>query len=193
MRRRRSVTVQLHHRFFQYARSSSRTARSPKPSGWVRLLPGVPGRRSGRSSDGACLKSTRARRTTAGLHQFFSHRGKTELSDWSHKPCCRGRDSHSRIQFLFSTERSLEVRHSAWDRAQACASHAAPTTFLFQVRGSVSGASAREAEEAGASPAHLTSSFPVTEDKLAESPACLAGVSGGSTRRSRHLSRRGVA
>ena len=30
-------------------------------------------------------------------------------------------------------ERSLEVRHSAWDRDDACASHAAPT-ILFSIR-----------------------------------------------------------
>src|SRR5690348_548789 len=49
---------------------------------------------------------------------------------------------------IFS-ERSLEVRHSAWDRDHACANPAAPTIF-YQVCGSVSGAPAREAGEAGA-------------------------------------------
>lgn len=56
------------------------------------------------------------------------------------------------------SERSLEVRHSAWDRDDACANPAAPTNFVVahQVCGSVSGAPACEAGEAGANPAHLT-------------------------------------
>ena len=66
---------------------------------------------------------------------------------------------------------------------------------FFQVRGPVSRAPARDAGEVGAIPTHLTSlrlssygsASRVTEDKLAESPACRAGKSGGSTRRSRHF------
>jgi hypothetical protein len=55
------------------------------------------------------------------------------------------------------SERSLEVRHSAWDRDYACANPAAPTTFVpNQVCGSVSGAPACAAGEVGANPAHLT-------------------------------------
>lgn len=61
-------------------------------------------------------------------------------------------NSGSCSQFL---EHSLAARHSAWDRDDAGATPAAPTKFP-QVRGSVSGAPAREAGEAGASPAHLT-------------------------------------
>ncbi len=66
---------------------------------------------------------------------------------------------------------------------------------FFQVRCPVSRAPARDAGEVGAIPTHLTSlrsrsygsASHVTEDKLAESPACRAGDSGGSTRRSRHF------
>ena len=55
---------------------------------------------------------------------------------------------------------------------------------FYQVRGPESGAPACDAGEPGATPGHLTN---VTEDKLAESPACRAGDSGGSTRRSRQF------
>ena len=84
-------------------------------------------------------------------------------------------------------ERSLEVRHSAWDRDHACASHAAPTKFLFQVCGSVSGAQAREAGEAGANPAHLTTA---RGDEVVESALCRREVSRCESDHERHFSSR---
>src|SRR5215216_1278488 len=75
----------------------------------------------------------------------------------------------------FLSERSLEVRHSAWDRDHACANPAAPTIFSsIQVCGSVSGAPAREAGEAGANPAHLTTA---RGDEGVESALCRREVS----------------
>ena len=138
-----------------------------------------------------------------------------------HFPCNSGSCSQ-----LFS-ERSLEVRHSAWDRDHACAgaqqrdgvavggvrgterAERQPITPLFvalpaarapaviapreargyaisalratsdqflsnQVCGSVSGASAREAGEAGANPAHLTTA---RGDEVVESALCRREVS----------------
>ena len=64
------------------------------------------------------------------------------------------------------TERSLEVRHSAWARDNASANLAVPT--IFQVRGPVSGAPAREAGEVGASPTHLTNRLLVEMKKSTE-------------------------
>ncbi len=52
------------------------------------------------------------------------------------------------------SERSLEVRHSAWDRDQAGASPAAPT--IFQVRSSISRAPRCDRGGFGANPDHLT-------------------------------------
>ena len=72
------------------------------------------------------------------------------------------------------SERSLGVRHSAWDRDHACANPAAPTNLVYQVCGSVSGAPAREAGEAGANPAHLTTA---RGDEVVESALCRREVS----------------
>ena len=126
--------------------------------------------RLGRSSDGAWLKTTRARRATASLHHFHI--------------AGSGESAAGLISRLFSvqlgillplfSERSLEVRHSAWDRDHACANPAAPTNFVYQVCGSVSGAPAREAGEAGANPAHLTTA---RGDEVVESALCRREVS----------------
>ncbi len=85
------------------------------------------------------------------------------------------RRSHTPVLFVqlgillpFFSERSLEVRHSAWDRGHACANPAAPTILsAFQVSGPFSGAPAREAGEVGASPTHLTN---VNETEPTEAP-----------------------
>lgn len=123
----------------------------------------------GRSSDGAWLKTTRARRATASLHQFFiAGSGESAAGLIS-----RLFSVQLGILLPFFSERSLEVRHSAWDRDHACANPAAPTNF-YQVCGSVSGAPAREAGEAGAIPAHLTTA---RGDEVVESTLCRREVS----------------
>ena len=89
------------------------------------------------------------------------------------------------ILLPFFSERSLEVRHSAWDRDHACANHAAPTiSILHQVCGSVSGAPAREAGEAGANPAHLTTA---RGDEVVESALCRREVSRCESDHERHF------
>lgn len=183
----------------------------------MRLLPDVPWR-LGRSSDGAWLKPTRARRATASLHHFHAGRARSPSGLISHD--ARRCDSDTRTHF---SECSLEARHSAWDRDHACAGaqqcdraasggarsaerdEREPITPLFaappasqapalltpreargcaisalrassdqfestQVRGPVSGAPAREAGEAGATPAHLTS-FSLVEMKQSNQPS----------------------
>ena len=152
MRRRRSVTVQLHqfcpggvHRcmaVFQTAGAGALPASGPIgprcPSGRVGLQI-RPGRcesfracqfswRLSRSSDGAWLKPTRARSKTASLHQFF-HSRKRRVRRRSHKPAF---SVQLGILLPFFSERSLEVRHSAWDRDHACANPAAPTIFKIR-------------------------------------------------------------
>lgn len=192
MRRRRSVTVPLHqicprsvHRctaVFQTAGvgalPASGTIGPRCPSGRVgfQVRPGGCESlrtcqflwRLSRSSDGAWLKTTRARRKTASLHHFNSR--KRRVRRRSHKPAVFRATRNPAPTF---SERSLEVRHSAWDRDHACANHAAPTNF-FQVCGSVSGAPAREAGEAGAIPAHLTTA---RGDEGVESALCRREVS----------------
>ena len=112
-------------------------------------------------------------------------------SAWSHKPTRRS----VRLRHLhpFFSERSVAANALGLGpkdrRCNSCRSD------QFQVRGPVSRAPARDAGEVGAIPTHLTSlrlssygsASHVTEDKLAVSPACRAGESGGSTRRSRHF------
>ena len=160
---------------------SKRTGWSPNPTGRVRVPQDLPVlRRLGRSSDGAWLKTTRARRETASLHHFSQQEAESPppVSYAGSFPCNSESCSH------FS-ERSLEVRHSAWDRDHACASHAAPTSF-FQVCGSVSGAPAREAGEAGANPAHLTTA---RGDEGVESALCRREVSRCKSDHERQFSR----
>ena len=148
MRRRRSVTVPLHqfrprgvHRcmaVFQTAGagalpasgtigprcSSGRVGLQNRPGGCESLRTCQFSWRLGRSSDGAWLKTTRARRTTAGLHQF--HGRKRRVRRRSHTPALFRATRNPAPIF---SERSLEVRHSAWDRDHACANPAAPTNF----------------------------------------------------------------
>jgi hypothetical protein len=209
-----------------------RTGWSPKPTGRVRVPQDLP--LFWECSVDSLHDSLKTRRCWCDSSRSH-HSRKRRVRRRSHKPTLP-----VQLGILLPTfsERSLEVRYSAWDRDHACAgaqqrdraaaggAHRAESDehesipplfvalpaarapalltpraargyaisalratsdhFFYQVCGSVSGAPAREAGEAGANPAHLTN---VTEDKLAESPACRAGDSGGSTRRSRHFSR----
>ena len=149
-------------------RSSGRVGLQNRPGGCESLRTCQFSWRLGRSSDGAWLKTTRARRATASLHHFFiAGSGESAAGLIS-----RLFSVQLGILLPFFSERSLEVRHSAWDRDHACANPAAPT--IFQVCGSVSGAPAREAGEAGATPAHLTIA---RGDEGVESALCRREVS----------------
>ena len=159
---------------------SKRTGWFPNPTGRVRVPQGLPVLwRLGRSSDGAWLKTTRARRKTAGLHHFFMQveRG----SAWSHKPTRRS----VRLRHLhpFFSERSVAANALGLGprdrRCNSCRSD------QFQVRGPVSRAPARDAGEVGAIPTHLTSF--ARGDEVVESALCRREVSRCESDHERHF------
>lgn len=57
----------------------------------------------------------------------FSLAGSGQSRRRSHKPALS-----VQLGILLPSERSLAARHSAWDRDDACATHAAPTNLVFQ-------------------------------------------------------------
>jgi hypothetical protein len=141
-------------------RSSGRVGLQNRPGGCESLRACQFSWRLGRSSDGAWLKTTRARRATASLHHPSRVQREKDalhrLGDGGHLHPRAGRATDGRpfqtsqqeagspaaglisrffsvqlgILLPFFSERSLEVRHSAWDRDHACANPAAPTNFL---------------------------------------------------------------